>query len=68
MHMIYVLKMDNPKHPYDIEAPTRVRLIGPFETEDAAVDWARDPAHNPHDNCYWQIVDLDAPVVEVVSP
>ena len=38
--MIYVLKMDNPASPDDTGAPTRVRLIGPFETHIAASRWA----------------------------
>ena len=53
-----VVKSDNPLSPDDTGMPTRVRLIGPFVTPDAAVAWATDPANNPHDNPCWQVVCL----------
>jgi hypothetical protein len=65
---LYILKADNPKSPTDTGEPTRVRLIGPFKTNRARLDWAHDPANNPHDNPCWQCVDLDEPVIPVVAP
>lgn len=56
---IHILKMDNPKHPTDKGLPTRIRLIGPFETEESASEFACDPLINPHDNPCWQLVDID---------
>jgi hypothetical protein len=65
---LYILKMDNPQHPEDKGEPTRVRLIGPFETNQARYAWATDLANNPHDNPCWQCVNLDTTVVPVVVP
>lgn len=60
----------------------RVRLFGPFETGVDACRYFGSPSdfpelfpagttvnpNNPHDNTCWEVVDLDAPVVEVVVP
>ena len=65
---LYILKMDNPPSPDDTGEPTRVRLIGPFETEEQRLIWANTPDNNPHDNPCWQCVSLDDPTVPVVAP
>lgn len=54
----FVVKMDNPQSPTDEGMPTRVRLIGPFNTEAEAASWGADLASNPHDNPCWQVVCL----------
>ncbi len=66
--MIYVLRLDNPLSLNDTGMPTSVRLIGPFDTEDSASDWATSPANNLHDNPCWQLVDLDTTTVAVETP
>lgn len=57
--MLYVLKCDNPQSPNDVGLPTRVRLVGPFASQEAAHQWATSKANNPHDNPIWQTVDLE---------
>ena len=66
--MLYILKMDNPLDPLDQGEPTRVRLIGPFESHETRLEWANALHNNPHDNPCWQCVSLESPVVPVVSP
>ena len=71
---IYVLKMDYADPAQTQGGPTRVRLIGPFTTNDAAVHWAgyREAPdinpNNPADNPCWQIVLLDNPTVHLEAP
>ena len=66
--MLYILKMDNPASPDDTGEPTRVRLIGPFETTEARLEWGNALYNNPHDNPCWQCVTLADPCVPVIAP
>ena len=50
--------------------PNKVWFIGPFESADAAHEWASDATNNPSDDPHWQIlpmIDPNAPL-EVVPP
>lgn len=64
----YILKSDNPNDPLDLGTPTRIRLIGPFDTEKAAGEWGADPANNPFDNPCWQVVNLEAEPLTIKLP
>jgi hypothetical protein len=66
--MLYILKMDNPQDPNDLGEPTRVRLIGPFTTDEERIRWGNALHNNPHDNPCWQCVTLDNPTVPVIAP
>lgn len=57
--MLYILKMDNPQDPNDLGEPTRVRLIGPFESEEQRIQWEKVIYNNPHNNPCWQCVTLE---------
>jgi hypothetical protein len=49
---------------------TSFYLVGPFDSNDSAAVWGRDPANNPSDDPRWQTIELaDAGVpVEVIPP
>jgi hypothetical protein len=47
----------------------RVRLVGPFDSGEAAcVFFDSRLEHNPMDNPCWQVVDLNEPTVALVAP
>lgn len=58
--MHYILVMRN----------TRFWLVGPFDSEDNAAAWGRDPVNNPADDPRWQVIELANPQapVEVIPP
>lgn len=36
-----------------------IRAIGPFDDQQAAAAWGRDPKNNPEDDPRWQTIELD---------
>jgi hypothetical protein len=58
MHYILVARHD------------RFWLVGPFDSNESAGNWGRDPVNNPSDDPRWQTIELadaGAPV-EVIPP
>lgn len=65
--LIYVLRMDESSVASKY-LPTRVMLVGPFDSKDTAHRWATSKDNNPYDDPRWQSVWLPDTTIPVVAP